>query len=84
MRLAYGPRGLFEVQKLKQQEGKRDAVGTKKARDKLGMNVGAGPVLDICEDLGWFKEGRGEDGMRVNVYGDVVVKAEDWAAVKER
>lgn len=84
VRLTLGTYGLFEAVEVKKEEGKRDAVSTKKARDKLGMNVGAGPAIDMCEDLGWFKEGRDEDGMRFNVYGDVVIKKEDWAVVQER
>ncbi|KAF8604327.1 hypothetical protein BDV93DRAFT_522443 [Ceratobasidium sp. AG-I] len=81
--LESGAYGLFEAVEVKKDEGKRDVVGTRKARDKLGMNVGAGPGIDMCEDLGWFKEGRDEDGMRSNVYGDVEIKKEDWVVMEE-
>lgn len=69
--------GLFEAQKLVEEPGQRDAVSTKKARDNLGLNIGAGPALDLCEDFGWFKEGSG----RPIVYEDVRIKEGDFTVI---
>ncbi|CAE6398730.1 unnamed protein product [Rhizoctonia solani] len=66
--------GLFEEQTLVQETGKRDLMNTRKARDYLGMNIGAGPVLEVCEDLGWFKEAKEK---RPAVYQDVVIQPTD-------
>ncbi|KAG8743752.1 hypothetical protein FRC10_011472 [Ceratobasidium sp. 414] len=77
--------GLFEVQELVTADGERNARNTRKARDDIGMNVGAGPVLDLCEDLGWFKEARvGGAERRPRVYENVRIKAGDWDVVQER
>jgi hypothetical protein len=67
--------GLFEGQTLVQEVGKRDINNTRKARDYLGMNVGAGPLLDVCEDLGWFKEAKEK---RPVVYQNVVIQPTDY------
>ncbi|KAG8713104.1 hypothetical protein FRC08_013681 [Ceratobasidium sp. 394] len=76
--------GLFGAQELVTEEGERNAWNTRKARDDIGMNVGAGPVLDMCEDLGWFKEAKvGGSERRPRVYEDVRIKDEDWEVVQE-
>ncbi|KAJ1300741.1 hypothetical protein OPQ81_002384 [Rhizoctonia solani] len=71
----YAAHGLFAEQILVQENGKRDIMNTRKARDYLGMNIGAGPLLDACEDLGWFKEA-GEK--RPVVYQGVHIKPTDY------
>ncbi|CAE6363589.1 unnamed protein product [Rhizoctonia solani] len=79
VRLAPGyDRGLFAEQTLVQESGKRDTTSTRQARDHLGMNIGAGPILDACEDLGWFKEAK--EGRPV-VYQSVRIKPTDCEMV---
>ncbi|KAG8709210.1 hypothetical protein FRC09_000788, partial [Ceratobasidium sp. 395] len=76
--------GLFEAQELVTQDGERNAKSTRKARDELGMNVGAGPVLELCEDTGWYKEAKaGGSERRPRVYEDVKIHEGDWVAVQE-
>ncbi|KAG9122586.1 hypothetical protein FRC07_000974 [Ceratobasidium sp. 392] len=76
--------GLFEAQELVTEEGERDNKNTRKARDDIGMNVGAGPVLQLCEDLGWFKEAEaGSSERRPRVYKDMKIDEKDWVAVQE-
>ncbi|KAF8687622.1 WD40 repeats protein, partial [Rhizoctonia solani] len=67
--------GLFEEQILVQETGERDVISTRKARDYLGTNIGAGPILEACEDLGWFKEAKEK---RPVVYEDVVIQHTDY------
>ncbi|CAE7158393.1 unnamed protein product [Rhizoctonia solani] len=71
--------GLFAEQVLVKESGKRDTASTRKARENLGMNMGAGPLLDACEDLGWFKEAREE---RPVVYQGVHVKPSDCEIIQ--
>ncbi|CAE6453803.1 unnamed protein product [Rhizoctonia solani] len=71
--------GLFAKQILVQESGKRDIIGTRKARDNMGMNIGAGPLLDACEDLGWFKEAKEK---RPVVYQSVHIKPTDYEAIR--
>ncbi|KAH7333577.1 WD40-repeat-containing domain protein [Rhizoctonia solani] len=71
--------GLFAEQTLVRESGKRDILGTRKARDHIGMNIGAGPLLDACEDLGWFKEAKEK---RPAVYQDVHIKTEDYETIR--
>lgn len=70
--------GLFTAQSLTEEGVKRTSVSTRKERDKIGMNIGAGPVLDMCEDLGWFREAKpGSTEKRPLVYQDVHIGATD-------
>jgi hypothetical protein len=67
------------------EEGKRDSDSTRKARDRLGMNVGAGPALDMCEDMSWFKEAEaGGSERRPRVYENVKIKQEGCIFMQER
>ncbi|EUC63024.1 WD domain, G-beta repeat protein [Rhizoctonia solani AG-3 Rhs1AP] len=75
----YATRGLFAEQILVQESGKRDTTNTRTARDHLGMNVGAGPLLEACEDLGWFKEAK--EGRPV-VYQGVHIKSTDCETIE--
>jgi hypothetical protein len=77
--------GLFTGQKLVEERGKRDSANTKKTRDKLGMNVGAGPILDMCEDLGWFKEAKpGSTERRPVIYEDIYINSVDCVVLEAR
>ncbi|CAE6421307.1 unnamed protein product [Rhizoctonia solani] len=71
--------GLFAEQILVQENGERDISSTRKVRDYLGMNISAGPLLDACEDLGWFKEAKTR---RPVVYQAVHIKPTDCEIVE--
>ncbi|QRV99561.1 WD domain, G-beta repeat protein [Ceratobasidium sp. AG-Ba] len=74
--------GLFEKQTVKKIPGERDSKSTRKYRDNVGMNVGVGPVLELSEDLGWYKE-KGAAETRPRVYVDVKLQEGDLQDVEE-